>query len=272
MVERIPVPRQVIAGLFGRVAGSYDQAGFLHQIAHGLVARAGLAPGARVLDVACGTGAALVEAARRVRPGGLAVGIDLAEPMAAEAARRVLEARGSRGPAAVAVMDAELPGLRAGSFDVVCLASAVYLMDEPARTLNGLLALLRPGGRLAVSDFGDLDSRWAWKEELLGRLGPPLERLGAGCAGPSELEALLRSAGARQVSVEVERLDVVHADAAAWWAEQWTHGERRPLERMDGPSLAAYRTAAFAAIEAAREADGALHWRPEVVYAIASRQ
>lgn len=81
---------------------------------------------------------------------------------------------------------------------------------------------------------------------------------------------MLRSAGARQVRVEVERLDVAYADTAAWWAEQWTHGERRPLERMDDQSLAAYQTAEFVAVEASRQADGALHWRPEVVYAIAS--
>jgi hypothetical protein len=65
-------------------------------------------------------------------------------------------------------------------------------------------------------------------------------------------------------------LDVVHADAEGWWAEQWTHGERRALERMDNRALATYQAAAVAAIEACREADGAIHWRPEVVYAIAS--
>lgn len=54
--------KQLVAGLFGRVAASYDQAGFLHQIARRLVTRTGVRPGERVLDVACGTGAALLEA------------------------------------------------------------------------------------------------------------------------------------------------------------------------------------------------------------------
>jgi hypothetical protein len=49
---------------------------------------------------------------------------------------------------------------------------------------------------------------------------------------------------------------MVYADTQAWWAEQWAHGERRPLERMGRRALAAYRAAAFAAIEACREADG----------------
>jgi hypothetical protein len=89
--------------------------------------------------------------------------------------------------------------------------------------------------------------------ERPGRLGPPLGPLGGGHLGPRELAGLLRSAGGR---VEAERLDMVRADAQAWWAEQWAHGERRPLERMGGRALAAYRAAAFAAIEACREADG----------------
>ncbi|HEX8858338.1 MAG TPA: methyltransferase domain-containing protein [Actinomycetes bacterium] len=260
---------RVVAGLFGRVAATYDQAGFLQQIAQRLVAHAGVRSGMRVLDVACGTGAALLEATRRAGPDGLAVGVDLAEPMAAQAARRLQALGPAAAPAAVAVMDAERPGLRPASFDVVLVASAVYLLGEPAAALRGLWALLRPGGRLAVSDFADLDPRWAWKDELLRRLAPPLEPLGGGRLRAGGLERLLRSTGAGQVTIAVEQLDVAYADAPAWWAEQWTHGERWALEHMDDWAVEAYQAAAFAAIEACREADGAIHWRPSVVYAVA---
>jgi SAM-dependent methyltransferase len=261
-------PKHSIAGLFGRVAAGYDRVGFFHQVARRLLTLAGVGRGMRVLDVACGAGAVLVQAARLVGPAGLAVGIDLAEPMAAVALQQLR--RLGEGRRTVAVMDAERLGLRAGWFDVVCCASAIYLLEDQAAAVRGWSQLLRPGGRLAVSAFGDLDARWGWKDELLGRLGPPLEPLGGGHLGLRELEGLLRSAGAATVRVRVERLDVAYADAEAWWAQQWAHGERRPLERMDAPTLAAYRAAAFTAIEACREADGALHWRPEAVYAVAS--
>jgi 2-polyprenyl-3-methyl-5-hydroxy-6-metoxy-1,4-benzoquinol methylase len=168
-------------------------------------------------------------------------------------------------------MDAERLGLWAGWFDVVCCASAIYLLDDQAAAVGGWGELLRPGGMLAISEFGELDARWAWKDELLARVGPRFGPLGGGHLGLQELEGLLRSAGAGTVRVQVERLDVVSADAEAWWAQQWAHGERRPLEQMNPAALAAYRAATFTAIEVCREADGALHWRPEVIYAVASR-
>jgi SAM-dependent methyltransferase len=222
----------------------------------------------RVLDVACGTGAVLAQAGRLAGPAGLAVGVDLAEPMVAVAARQLQ--RLDQGHGAVAVMDAERLGLRAGWFDVVCCASAIYLLGDQAAAVRGWGEMLRPGGTLAISEFGDLDARWAWKDELLARLGPPMEPLGSGHLGPQELERLLRSAGASTVQVQVQRLDVAYVDAGAWWTQQWAHGERRPLEQIDPSALAAYRAAAFAAIEACREVDGALHWRPEAIYATAS--
>jgi O-methyltransferase / aklanonic acid methyltransferase len=262
-------PRRALAGLFGRAAAAgYDQVGFFHQVARRLLTLAGARPGMRVLDVACGAGAVLVEAAHRVGPTGVTVGVDLAEPMAAAAARRLRRLGRARG--AVAVMDAERLGLRDASFDLACCASAIYLLGDQAAAVRAWRRVLRPGGTLAVSEFGDLDARWAWKDELLARFGPPLAPLGAGHLGRRELRRLLRSAGAGTVTVTVERLDVAYADFGAWWAQQWAHGERRPLERMGSRALAAYRAAAAAAVEGCREADGALHWRPEVVYAVGS--
>lgn len=66
--------KRTVAGLFGRAAAGYDQVGFFHQVAQRLLVLAGVDQGMRVLDVACGTGAVLVQAARLVGPTGLASG------------------------------------------------------------------------------------------------------------------------------------------------------------------------------------------------------
>lgn len=259
----------LIAAAFGRAAPAYDRAGppFFTFVAKHLVAMAQLEAGMRVLDVATGTGAALVEAARRVGRGGLVVGVDLAEPMVKEARRRV-RASGA-GNVNVAVMDAEALGFQAGSFHVVVCASALYLFPQPEVALRGFRTVLGSGGKLAVAVFGaDLDQRWSWRSELLGRLAPRLEPLGRRF-DQGVLQRTLEEAGFGTVVVKVGRLDVAYGDTSEWWASEWSHGERVVLELMSQPAVEAYRRAALQAIEACRERDGALHWRPEVVYALA---
>jgi SAM-dependent methyltransferase len=262
--------KQIVAGLFGRTAASYDRAGFLQESARRLVARVPLRPGALVLDVATGTGVALLAAARGSGLSDLLVGIDLAEPMVVQARRR-LRAVGLTG-AEVLVMDAEQLGFSAGVFDAVLCASALYTMPDPATALGGFHRILRPGGTAAVSIFGDLDERWSWKDELLGRLGPRLERPGPGLDA-DELERLLRDAGFAESDIAVgsERLDIVYQDVDDWLAAEWTHGERRALELMDQRALDAYRGEAAVAIEGCREQDGALHWRPEIILGTARK-
>jgi SAM-dependent methyltransferase len=242
--------------------------GFFHQVARRLLALAGVGHGMRVLDVACGAGAVLVQGARLVGPGGLTVGVDLAEPMAAVAAGQLRRLDQGRG--VVAVMDAERLALRAGWFDLVCCASAIYLLDarpRPSVAGRGCCALAGswrsrssatwtpagPGRTSCWSALGRRWNRWAVGTWMLRSCSSCCGRLGAG-----------------MVQVRVERLDVVYADAKTWWAQQWAHGERRPLERMDARARGAYQAAAFAAIEACREADGLLHWRPEAIYAVVS--
>jgi ubiquinone/menaquinone biosynthesis C-methylase UbiE len=262
--------KQVAAGLFGRVAADYDRAGFLHETARRLVARVPLRAGVRVLDVATGTGGVLLASAQAAGSSGLLVGVDLAASMAVQARRRLLAAGLVR--VWVLVMDAERLAFRAGSFDAVLCASALYTMPDPGGALACFREVLRPGGMVAVSVFGDLDERWGWKGALLERLAPRLEPIGRRL-DTGALEGLLRQAGfdGSSVAVASERLDVVYRDVDDWLAAEWTHGERRSLELMDQPALAVYRSEAAAAVEACREQDGALHWRPEVILATARK-
>ena len=93
----------------------------------------GLRPGERLLDVACGDGATLALARAR---GAVAVGLDV-EPRA-------------RGRAAVA--DAHALPVRTGSVDVVLLECALSTFADPAGALAEVSRVLRPGGRLGLTD------------------------------------------------------------------------------------------------------------------------
>src|SRR4051795_13349747 len=69
-------------------------------VAAGLVALVAPAPGERVLDVACGTGAVTRLLVERVAPGGSVTGLDLSGPMLGVAAGRVPGASFVAGDAA----------------------------------------------------------------------------------------------------------------------------------------------------------------------------
>ncbi len=108
-----------------------------------------LAPGARVLDVACGPGNVARALAAHVGDTGRVVGLDASPTMLAkassESARYVYRDR-LRFVRADAV---ELP-FRPASFDAVSCFAALYLFDRPFDALAAMAGTLRPGGRLAI--------------------------------------------------------------------------------------------------------------------------
>ena len=79
MANLIVADKRVIEGIFDGAAAEYDRTGppIFARFGARLVELAGIGPGVRVLDVATGTGAALLAAARVASPTGRATGVDL---------------------------------------------------------------------------------------------------------------------------------------------------------------------------------------------------
>ena len=160
-----------------------------------LLDSATLQPGERVLDLACGTGLVTLAAARSVGPSGHALGTDLSGEMVALAekqARRqgVSNARFTR-------MDAEQLALADGSVDVVLCSLGLMYVPEPQRVLGEARRVLRPGGRLVVSVWGER-ARCAWAglfgivdDEVSSEVCPLFFRLGL----PGALTRLCAGAG-----------------------------------------------------------------------------
>jgi ubiquinone/menaquinone biosynthesis C-methylase UbiE len=124
-----------------------------------LLAEATLAPGERVLDVACGTGLVALDAAHAVGSDGWVLGIDLSGQMVDAARRRASERRLSN--ASFLRMDAESLDLPDASFDVALCALGLMYMPDPGQAVREMRRVLRPGGRLVIAVWGER-SRCGW--------------------------------------------------------------------------------------------------------------
>ena len=114
---------------------------------------AGWKPGARVLDVACGSGYPALAAATRVRPGGTVVATDISPEMVAVASRRA-KADGFDNIQFIE-MDAEELHFTDASFDAVTNAYGLMFCPEPQRALAEIRRVLKPGGRVALTAWDD---------------------------------------------------------------------------------------------------------------------
>jgi SAM-dependent methyltransferase len=105
----------------------------------------GIAAGAIVVDVGCGTGRALPPLRAAVGPAGTVIGIDLTERMLETAA-----GLGRGGDADLVLADARRLPLRDASVDVVFAAGLVHHLPDADAALTELARITRPGGQLAM--------------------------------------------------------------------------------------------------------------------------
>jgi SAM-dependent methyltransferase len=101
--------------------------------------------GGIALDVGSGPGAVTASLARAAGPGGLALGVDISEPMLARAVRA------EAGPQVGFLRaDAQRLPLRDQTVDAAVSIAVLQLIPDPAAALSEIARVLRPGGRLAV--------------------------------------------------------------------------------------------------------------------------
>ena len=118
--------------------------------------RAGLAPGQRVLDVGAGPGAAALELAAAVGPGGAVLALERNAGYVAHCRQSAAQA----GLAQLQVLQADVlrDPLPEGPFDLIwCRWVAVFLADAAA-LVERLAPRLRPGGRMLLLETLDWHS------------------------------------------------------------------------------------------------------------------
>jgi SAM-dependent methyltransferase len=111
-----------------------------------------LQPGEVVLDVGSGGGIDTILAARRVGPGGKAIGLDVVEAMIERARANVAEA-GVDGWTELVLGEMEQIPLPDGSVDVVISNGVLNLSARKSRALAEIFRVLKPGGRISMADL-----------------------------------------------------------------------------------------------------------------------
>lgn len=222
-----------VRSMFDGIAWVYDAlnsamtAGLHHRWRARAVDQARVGPGARVLDVATGTGDLALELARRVAPGGEVLGSDFSEGMLARA-------RAKAGAADIAALEAELrfewgDGLELpyadDGFDAATNGFGLRNFPNLARGLTEMIRVVRPGGRVVVLEMTTPTRRplsWffaLWFDRvvpLLGRIVGSLARLASRLRGAEGSErvtdaytylpnSVKRWPGPSQLAGEMER-------------------------------------------------------------------
>ena len=160
------------------------------------VAVAELNEGETVLDLGSGGGIDVILSAKRVGETGLAYGLDMTDEMLALARKNAADA-GIRNAIFLKGVIEEIP-LPADSVDVVISNCVINLsVDKPA-VLTEVARVLKPGGRVGVSDIVAEDHLLPEERAARGSYVGCI----AGALSKSEYEAGLDAAGFENVSVE----------------------------------------------------------------------
>lgn len=182
-----------------------------------------VAPGDRVLDVACGTGVLARTVIGRVGPAGRVIGLDPNEGMLEVARRASPDVEWREGVAEDLPFEDEC-------FDAVVSQFGLMFFEDRVAALREMRRVLRPGGRAAVAVWDALERTpgyYAMVELLREEFGD--EPADALCApydlgDRDRLSALLEAAGWETATIETldgearfESLETwVHTDVYGW--------------------------------------------------------
>jgi len=214
-------------------------------------ALAELKPGETVLDLGSGGGIDVLLSARRVGPAGKAYGLDMTDDMLALAQ----ENKKKSGITNVEFLRGEIENipLPANSVDVIISNCVINLSADKDRVLREAFRVLKPGGRLAVSD---VVVRGEVPEEIQKSL---LLWVGciAGALRDEDYVNKLTAAGFEAVSIEPTRIYQIE-DARAFLTGQGMDVDAiAPL--VDGKFMSAFVCASKPALASATKPAPALN-------------
>jgi len=227
-----------------------------------VLARAGVGPGTRLLDIGCGTGGALLVARERG-----------AEPFGLDASRRFVEFARKRLPnARIEVGEMEQLPFADAAFDVVTGFNSFQFAGDVIQALREARRVCRPSGTLAMLVWGrkqDCDLLAVTLPAILALLPPsPAAAAPTAFAEPGVIEGLMRQAGLAPTRGDEIDCEFSYPDVSTAWRAIASAG---PVSRaIDHAGEDAVRNAAVGTLQAFTRADGSVVQRNRFRFAMAT--
>jgi demethylmenaquinone methyltransferase/2-methoxy-6-polyprenyl-1,4-benzoquinol methylase len=219
----MPSPRKLHAvEIFRGLPDRYDRVGALMSFGQdprwrrALVDAIAPAPGMRILDVATGTGMVAFALAQR---GATVVGLDQSEAMLGGARARLEQTPQLAERLSFISGEAESLPFADSEFDALSFTYLLRYVDDRAATMRELARVVKPGGRIAMVEFGLPANPWlraGWRAHT--RIGLPI----MGRAVSREWYEVGRFLGP-----SIEQLHAAEPDIPALWAAAGISGAQQ---------------------------------------------
>ena len=250
------------SSLYNKIHETYDNLKFQKKPCERLVMHARIGRGETVLDVACGTGWATLDAARAVGQTGRVFGIDIADK-ALEIARGKADHEGLDN-IWFEQQDGHRLKFEDSTFDVVICASALFGFDDIPGALREWRRVLRPGGRAAFSSFGpEFRTVSTMLRKTIAKYdkgSSPMNRNEGWLDTIDKCVSQLTDTGFDIIQTATEELGYYFPDLDAYWQEVMSSMRRIPLDRLDPSTVDRVREEHLEEMKAFTRDQGI--WRP----------
>jgi ubiquinone/menaquinone biosynthesis C-methylase UbiE len=258
--------------------GAARRATVLHDATEQMLDAAGLRPGARVLDLAAGSGDQTVVAARRVGSSGSVLAIDISASMIA-AAEEVFRAAGVSNVATV-VSDIQQLELEPESFDAAICRLGLMFLPSPESGLRRVREALKPGARLGALVWSSEDRNPYMATVVaivreMGRMPEPRPTIlrAMSLGAPGALERALVAAGFVDVSVRPVLIvrDFASVEETLEVLREGSSPQQELLRELSDAERAEVWQEAARRLQAFRKPDGSVSVPGEALLASAAR-
>lgn len=241
--------KKLVSQIFNDTADLYATVGpnFFNYFGKKIVEYAEIDDNDIVLDAACGRGASLFHAIKKLGKSGKIIGIDLASKMI-EKTKIEIENLCIRN-IELYEMDIEELALPSNKFDVVLCGFSLFFLPDIKKALNEINRVIKPGGVFVASTFGARDVRWKPILELIGHYQENLKPIALVKTqmfdSKEEIINYYKTAGFIVIEISTEEKEFYYKDEEEWWQSIWSHGYRGFLKRLDEKTLKKFREESF---------------------------